>query len=154
MMRWIKHLTALVSETAQELLSDEAEGEKGAEQFLAEAEARLRTLRRALAEAHAQAKRSELAWRASANEKLEARFRTDRVLAEELQSTVLTLQARLTEIQVRATSLNDAERRVQWLAEARQLQHEVQQRSDELTTATDRLAAREDWRRERYDTHP
>lgn len=165
-MTWLQRLTTLLQARWRALLDEGDEAFEADEQaFLAEAEAHLAVLRQALAEARAQAKRSELELRALGAGPAAARagrhlaaalarqHQTDLALADRLAAEVSELAARLAELRSRTAALAQREQlrqlRRAWQGGAWRAaldEHEAR-----LARREDRLAAQDEWERDDHD---
>ena len=164
-MTWQQRLAALVRSYWRDLVDEGDEALEADEQaFLAEAEAHLAALRRALAEARAQAKRSELDLRtvgagpAAAPgarrlaDTLHRQHQADAALADRLAGEVAELGARLAGLRTRTAALAQREQlrqlRRAWQGGAWRTaldEHEAR-----LARREDRLAAQDDWERDEH----
>ncbi|MBP7691610.1 MAG: hypothetical protein KA764_06820 [Anaerolineales bacterium] len=157
-MTWRQWLTAAVRAWWRGLVDEGDEAfEAGEQAFLAEAEAQLAALRRALVEARAQAARSEAEQRAVAGPAAEWAARehaADAALADRLAGTVAELTARLAGLRRRTAALARREqlRELQQTWRGGAWRSALAEHEDRLARREDRLAACEEWERDSHDT--
>lgn len=176
-MTWWQRLLTVVRAQWRALVDEDDEVVEADEPgFLAEAEAQLAALRQALAEARAQAKRSEMAMRAAAGltptadrspgnrrelgdsrrlvETLSEQHQADRALADRLAAAVAELAARLSELRRRTTVLARREelRRMQRAGRGGAWRAALDEHAARLARREDRLAAQDEWERDSHDS--